>query len=171
MNTKLIYWPKGGSVEEVANKLTAKLTKHQTSVCCVEDLDYTTIDSVELLIVGGSTVGADHWENSAYKDAWTGFFKTLAQDNISLKGKKVALFGLGNQVLYPEHFVDSMKEIADLVTASGATLVGATENKGYDFVSSEALVDGKFIGLALDEDTQAAKTDARLEAWVSQLGL
>lgn len=169
MNTKIIYWPKGGSVEKVAKKLEDKLTK--VSAFSVEDIDFNMLADTELLILGGSTVGADDWKNSNYKDAWAMFFSELKQKGITMSDKKVALFGLGNQVLYPEHFVDSLKDMADYVSATDATIVGSCENNGYDFTASEALVDGKFIGLPLDEDTQAAKTDARLVAWIADLGL
>jgi len=169
MNVKIIYWPKSGSVEKVAKKIADKL--NNANVFSVENIDYNMLADTELLILGGSTVGADDWKNSNYKDAWSKFFNELNQKGLSLKNKKVAIFGLGNQVLYPEHFVDSMKDMADYVEATGASIVGASENKGYHFTASEALKDGKFIGLAIDEDTQASKTDARIDAWIADLGL
>lgn len=169
MNTKIIYWPKGGSVEKIAKKLEAKLTK--VSAFSVEDIDFNMLADTELLILGGSTVGADDWKNAPYKDAWSMFFNELKQKGIAMRGKKVALFGLGNQVLYPEHFVDSMKDMADYASATEATIIGACETNGYEFSASEAIKDGKFIGLPLDEDTQASKTDARIDAWIATLGL
>lgn len=169
MNAKIIYWPKGGSVEKVAKKLEEILPT--VSAFSVEEIDFNMLAETDLLILGGSTVGADDWKNTNYKDAWAMFFGELNEKEITMSGKKVALFGLGNQVLYPDHFVDSIKTMADYVEETEATLVGACESKGYDFTASEAFIDGKFIGLPLDEDTQASKTDARLEAWVAELGL
>lgn len=169
MTTKIIYWPKGGSVEKVAKKLENKLTN--VLAYSVEDIDFNMLADTELLILGGSTVGADDWKNKTYKDAWAMFFNELKEKEIAMTGKKVALFGLGNQVLYPDHFVDSLKDMADYVRATDATIVGACPNKGYDFTASEALENGQFIGLPLDEDTQAKKTDARLKAWITDLGL
>lgn len=168
MKTQVIFWPKGGSVEKVANQLGELLS---VGVESVESLDYSNLASSDLLIFGGSTIGADHWRNDSYKDPWTMFIAELKANDISLQGKKVALFGLGNQILYPAHFVDSIKTMADILVEAGAELVGACENVGYEFTASEALVDGKFIGLPLDEDTQADKTEARLKQWIADLGL
>jgi len=169
MNIKIIYWPQGGHVEQVAKKLETKLTA--TKAFCVEDLDFNMLKDTDLLIMGGSTVGSDDWKNAPYTDAWAKFFAELREKGISMEGKKVALYGLGNQMLYPFHFVDGMKHMADAVQESGAELIGQCENKGYHFNASEALVDGLFVGLPLDEDTEASKTDARLDAWLKTLGL
>ncbi len=167
MDIKIVYWPKGGSVEKVSKMLSQKMDNHKVDVFCVEDVDIDAFSGADLLIMGGSTVGADHWENSSYQDVWATFFSQIK----TLEGQKVALFGLGNQVLYPAHFVDSMKDLADLLAERGATLVGACSREGYDFEASKALVDGQFIGLPLDEDTQAGLTAGRLEAWIKLLGL
>ena len=48
-------------------------------------------------------------------------------------------------------------------------IVGAVSTDGYDFEESDAVVDGKFVGLPLDEDNEADKTEDRLSAWVSEL--
>lgn len=40
---------------------------------------------------------------------------------------------------------------------------------GYDFNESKAVVDGKFLGLAIDEDNQSDMTELRVKSWVSQL--
>lgn len=48
-------------------------------------------------------------------------------------------------------------------------MIGYTDPDGYDFTRSAALRDGKFVGLAIDEDSQSSKTEARVTAWLSQL--
>lgn len=169
MNTQIVYWPKGGSVEKVANKLETKLDSNNTTSSVIEELDYTGLAAAELIILGGSTVGSDHWTNSAYQDIWSAFFESITKQNIDLKGKKVAIFGLGNQILYPAHFVDSMKEIASMATKTGATLVGATPSDEYHFDSSLAIEGDNFIGLPIDEDTEAELTDGRIEKWLAKL--
>merc|ERR1712224_438286 len=80
----------------------------------------------------------------------------LDLQNADLSGKKVAIFGFGDPVGYSEWFCDSMGRIYEIVKASGATIVGLTENKGYaDFDGSKALITGStFVGLCLDNDNQ-----------------
>ena len=40
---------------------------------------------------------------------------------------------------------------------------------GYTFDESASVVDGKFVGLAIDEDNESDKTEERINAWVEQL--
>ena len=46
----------------------------------------------------------------------------------------------------------------DKVVACGGEVVGFTDTDGYDFSGSTAVRDGRFVGLALDEDTQSHLT-------------
>jgi flavodoxin I len=41
--------------------------------------------------------------------------------------------------------------------------------EGYEFTESKAFRDGKFVGLALDEDNQSDLTEERIKKWVSTL--
>jgi flavodoxin I len=90
-------------------------------------------------------------------------------EEANLSGKRIAIFGLGDQVNYPASFVDAIGILYDIVIAKGATVVGFMDPTGFDFTESKALRDGRFVGLALDEDNQASKSDARIGAWLTQL--
>ena len=59
--------------------------------------------------------------------------------------------------------------LAEKITSLGGKTVGQTSTEGYDYEESKAVVDGKFVGLALDEDNQAELTDERVANWVAQL--
>lgn len=37
----------------------------------------------------------------------------------------------------------------------------------YSYDSSEACVDGQFVGLPLDESNESDQTDKRIDAWIS----
>ncbi|MOA52018.1 Flavodoxin-2 [compost metagenome] len=45
-------------------------------------------------------------------------------------------------------------------------MVGAWPTEGYEFEASEAVRDGKFVGLALDLDNQSGQTEERLNVWL-----
>ncbi|MGC2167280.1 MAG: flavodoxin, partial [Gallionella sp.] len=47
-----------------------------------------------------------------------------------------------------------------------ANVVGFWPADDYDFISSKALVDDEFVGLALDQENQRILTDARLDQWL-----
>ena len=47
--------------------------------------------------------------------------------------------------------------------------MGAVSTDGYTFDDSEAVVDGKFVGLPLDDVNEDDKTDARINAWIADI--
>ena len=77
--------------------------------------------------------------------------------------------GLGDADGYPDTFLDAMGIIHDRIKDKGATFVGAWPTDGYNFEASKGVVDGKFLGLAIDEDNQKDLTDKRVADWVALL--
>ena len=51
----------------------------------------------------------------------------------------------------------------------GTSTWGAVSTDGYTFDDSEAVVDGKFVGLPLDDVNEDDKTDARIDAWIAEI--
>lgn len=167
--TALLYWPKGGSVERCAQKINQNISN--LTFWCVDEVKPEELTQFDTIIMGGSTVGADHWGNNENQNEWTFFFSELAQTDIDLSGKKVALFGLGNQVLYPDHFVDDMMVMHENMAQYQVQFIGQWPTEEYEFSNSEAIVDDKFVGLVLDEDIQPEMTDDRIRNWVKQLNI
>ena len=62
-----------------------------------------------------------------------------------------------------------MAERYNAVKTAGANVIGAVSTEGYTFDDSESVVDGKFVGLALDEVNEDDKTDERINAWVEEI--
>jgi flavodoxin I len=52
---------------------------------------------------------------------------------------------------------------------NGATIVGKVDPSEYEFDESEAVVDGMFIGLPIDEDFEPELTDKRVITWVNSI--
>jgi flavodoxin I len=76
---------------------------------------------------------------------------------------------LGDQVGYPENFLDAVGIMAEILELQGGTLVGLTSTEGYTFEKSAALRGDKFLGLAIDFENQANKNKERVKNWVNQL--
>lgn len=74
-----------------------------------------------------------------------------------------------SQVGYGDNFCDAMGELATTFEAQGATIVGYVSTDGYEFEESKAIRDGKFVGLACDEDNQPDMSEERVKAWVAQI--
>lgn len=101
------------------------------------------------------------------QDDWYDGVKVLKAANLT--GKTIALFGCGDAESYSDTFVGGMGELYDAVKDSGARVIGAVDTGGYTFDDSSAVVDGKFVGLALDDVNEDDKTDARIEGWVAAI--
>lgn len=165
--TALFYWPKKGNVASCALKIEEQFEKGSIDTNTIKAVDDCDLDDYDLIIVGGSTVGADHWEKATKNNFWHSFFTKIKQADV--KGKPIAIFGLGDQILYPDHFVDGMKIIKDEIEGCGARLIGKWQTEGYNFTDSDSVEGNMFLGLALDEDRQPELTDERIEKWVQQI--
>ncbi|PKP34444.1 MAG: flavodoxin [Bacteroidetes bacterium HGW-Bacteroidetes-17] len=163
----IIYWPKNGSVEATAQKIYAHFNESDADLMDITAVTAANLNKYDLIIIGGSTVGAEIWEEAKPNNKWNVFFKSL--DEINLEGKKVALFGLGDQVLYPENFVDGLSVIYDEMKKRRAKLLGAWSLEGYSFTDSKAIENNQFVGLAIDEDKESELTDGRINKWLAQL--
>ena len=67
-------------------------------------------------------------------------------ESIDLAGKKVAIFGLGDQGGYGDNFCDAMDELKTCFEGRGAAIVGSWSTDGYDHMESKSIADGKFVG-------------------------
>ncbi len=164
----LFYAPAQGSTEQIAKKVAARLGDDNVELLLIdENTEITKLDDFDNLIFGISTVGRDNWDANYTKIGWDLFLPKLQNANIG--DKKVAIFGLGNHILYPDNFVDSMGILGNTIESSKANLVGKVSIEGYDYKDSEAVVDDLFFGLPIDEDNDDDLTDSRLENWVNAL--
>lgn len=111
------------------------------------------------LIFGTST-----WGVGDLQDDWDLFTSKLTDAN--LNNKVIALFGLGDGISFADRFVDGMGIIYKTIKDKGCKVIGSVDSAGYDFDDSVALVDGKFVGLPLDEDNESNLTKKRIESWV-----
>lgn len=107
------------------------------------------------------------WEIGRLQEDWDSFIDEI--ENVDYAGKKVTYLGLGDADGYPDTFLDALGIIHDRIKDKGATFVGSWPTDGYNFSASKGVVDGKFLGLAIDEDNQKDLTPSRVEQWVQQL--
>ena len=88
---------------------------------------------------------------------------------VERKPYKFAVFGMGDSESYSDSFCSAMGKLAAKLKEAGATIVGGVSTEGYSFEASEAVENGEFVGLALDNDNQEDKTAERIEAWVAKI--
>jgi flavodoxin I len=132
--------------------------------------DADTLAGYDYLILGTPTYGSGELPGmgaDCQEESWEEFMPNF--DDMDLSGKKVALYGLGDQVNYAGEFVDALGELFEAVSDAGAETVGRWSADGYTFDSSAAEEDGEFCGLVLDNDNQADLHAARITEWVAKI--
>ncbi len=150
-----------GSTAKVARKIQELFGADIASVHNVSSAARHDVEKYDFLILGTAAWGIGEMHSD-----WERFIDKLVEADLA--GKKVALFGLGDQKMYPESFVDGMGTIFCRLPKK-ENVVGYTSTRGYNFYYSTAEKDGKFVGLAIDDDTQSEFTEKRVKDWVKQI--
>merc|ERR1711862_398398 len=148
---------------------------------CDEPIDADAIPGEEVvsklkeykaLIVGTPTwnTGADTERSGT---GWDEIYYEGPMDGLDIKGKKVAVFGLGDSVSYAENYADATGELHDVFQNKlGCVMVGYTSTDGYMHTASKSILssdDSKFCGLLLDAVNQPDLTETRVKNWVKQI--
>jgi flavodoxin I len=160
--TGIFYGGKdNGSTARVARKIQELLGAENASVHNVATSASHDVLKYDLLILGTAAWGIGEMHTD-----WERFIDKLIEADLS--AKKIALFGLGDQRQYPESFVDGMGTIFCRMPHK-EKVIGHTDTKGYHFYYSTAEKNGRFVGLAIDDDTQPELTESRVTEWVKQI--
>ncbi len=163
----LFFGPLKGSVHRVAEKVKAAFGEEQIELISVNEASATDLEKYDKIIFGISTVGKETWDSNYSNTDWSKFFPNISKVNYS--GKTVAIFGLGDHITYSGYFVNAIGVLAKELMKNGANIVGQVDPSGYEFDKSEAVIDGKFIGLPIDEDFEPELTDERVANWVKSI--
>lgn len=189
MKIAIVLGTSTGTTEDIANDIADGLRERcNASIALVDVADITALppdersaawrarlSGVELLIVGCPT-----WDIGQLQADWRellGGFEQPARRGapgslagLELRGVTAVFFGLGDQAGYPDTYQDAMGILHDAFEAAGARVgLGHTAPSGDTFEASRALVDGRFCGLAIDEDSLPQQTEGRVRRWVAQL--
>ncbi|MCB0482233.1 MAG: flavodoxin [Flavobacteriales bacterium] len=159
----LFYGSDTGCTEAVARMIRDILGSSIVDLYDVYDIEGPELLEYDFLILGLST-----WHDGQLQSAWDDFYKRFSQLNLS--GKKVALYGLGDQYGYSTYYCDGVGVIGKLAEKNGAQIVGHWPTEGYEHDESKAEIDDDtFIGLCLDEDNQDELTEERVTIWTKQI--
>jgi len=154
-----------GRTRRVAKLIAQKLGERAQAPANIGRAGVDDFLAHEVLILGAPTYGDGELPGLATglaQESWAEFLPRL--EGQDMRHQTVALFGLGEQEKYGHEFVDALILLYDAVLACGAW-----PTEGYAFKMSQAVFDGRFVGLALDQISQPALTEARIDAWLRQL--
>ena len=160
--TAIIYGSTTGTTEDIAGRIASKLNIAQGDIYEISKVTADTVAGYDTLLLGSST-----WGSGDLQDDWYDGIETLK--GADLAGKKIALFGCGDSSSYSDTFCSALGTIYNDLKDSGATFVGSVDPSDYTFDGSDAVVDGQFVGLPIDEVTESDKTDERISNWVASL--
>jgi flavodoxin long chain len=163
MMTGLFFGSTNGEVESVAENIKAALGASLNAYQNIGNTEPANIQACDAIIFGIST-----WDVGQLQADWDVFWPKL--DTLNLAGKKVAIFGMGDQVGYPDTYQDAVGMLADKVVERGGTLVGYSTREGQEFTATKAIAaDGRTKGLLLDILNHDDMTATWVANWVAQI--
>ena len=158
----LFYASSTGNTATVARRIAKCLEPIKVDVYDIMHFKRSGIPGYNKLIFGIPT-----WDSTDIHEDWKQFLPVLSKTR--RPGKKVALFGCGDQKTYSLSFADNMGLLYDWLLARKSIIVGRWPVNGYQFRKSDAIRENHFVGLVLDEDTQPECTGERIRRWTDQL--
>ena len=163
----IFYGPLNGSVHRIAKLVASEIGAEKVDLIHIASATAEDLEKYTKIIFGISTIGKDTWQQKFDNTDWSHFFPVVT--SFDFTGKRVAIFGLGDHITYAYHFVDSMGLLGKTIRNQGGEILGTVSTDGYTFQDSDAIVDGKFIGLPVDEDFEPELTGERVSAWIESL--
>lgn len=157
----IYYGSTTGNTQEVAEEIAKKLNIDKADLHDVAkaNADFSAYD---IILFGSSTLGFGDLQ-----DDWESYIDKLKGANLT--GKKIALFGCGDSSSYSDTFCDAVGKIYQTIKSKGCEIVGSISTDGYTYDDSEAAVDGKFVGLLIDNDNESDMTEERISNWIEEL--
>lgn len=169
----MFFGTETGSTRLVAKKMQKKLGDE----LCDKPVNVNRIEPDEMLkydalILGSPSYGIGeipgNGVSGCFEPNWAEFFAKMPE-NPDFSGKRIAFFGLGAQERYADRFCSSLLPLVEKFKAWGAEVIGDWSTEGYTYEQSAAVVDGRFLGLIIDQRTQGMFTEERIDSWLAQV--
>jgi flavodoxin I len=161
-NIAIIYGSSTDNTKNVAQKIAQKLSGENVLLKDVSTVNFSDLANYPNIILGTST-----WGLGDLQDDWSDRISEL--QNIDLEGKTLAFFGLGDSSSYSDTFADGMGLLYEALEGKNFKTIGEFPTDSYSFDSSKAVKNGKFVGVAIDEDNESNLTEQRIDAWVTSI--
>tara|TARA_B000000532_G_C18735052_1_gene348609 strand:- start:61 stop:576 length:516 start_codon:yes stop_codon:yes gene_type:complete len=159
----IIYGSDTGATENVAKSIHQKIGEDKADLLEVNKVSPEDFKKYSTILMGVPT-----WYIGELQSDWDYFFSDF--EKIDFTGIKTSYFGLGDQLGYPDSFVDGIGILAKVVLKNGGEVFGSWSTEGYDFDESLGVnPDGDFYGLVVDDDNQHEMTEERIDKWLSQI--
>lgn len=163
MKTGIFFASSTGTTERVALELAKALGVDRKDVQNVSKTAPSMLGDYDLIVMGSPTYSSGELQEDFY-DFIAG------ADVLDLKGKKVAVFGDGDESM-SDTFCDAVGTIYDKMKETGATMVGTFNTFPYEFRRSRAVPvkGGEAVGLLLDEVNHPEASAGRIADWAKEI--
>ena len=128
----------------------------------IAEIDVDKISEFDNIIISCPT-----WNIGELQDDWDSIF--LNYEKLDFSGKVGAFFGCGDQVGYPDNFIDAVGMLAKPFMENGGKLIGRCGTDDYDFRDSIALDNGELLGLGLDYDNEEDECEGQMIMWLEDI--
>lgn len=161
MKTGIFYGSATGTTAQIAEKIGKLLNVDGVDIHDVANTAPSEVGKYDVLIMGLST-----WGDGELEDDWYDFIAGV--EALDLKGKKVALFGCGDESM-TDTFCNAVGELHDRLEPTGCTFIAPYDTIGYTFEESKAKPGDALeaYGLLLDEVNHPELTAPRLAGWTT----
>lgn len=166
----IFYGTSTGNTSTIAGYIAAAFGEDADEPIEIDEIQGSVANKFaeyDALVVGTPTwnTGADTERSGT---GWDEIYYGEMQD-LKINGKKVAVFGLGDQISYSENYADATGELHDVFQKLGCQMLGYTSQDGYEHTASKSIRGDKFCGLLCDEINQDDLSEKRVKNWVKQL--
>jgi len=155
----LFFGSDTGITEEVTNDIVDAFDTVEVKE--ISEATANDFEQYDFILLGLST-----WYDGDLQSDWEVFYDEFK--TIDFTNKKVAIYGLGDQIGYAEYFIDGVGMLAEIVLQNGGEVIGKWPVEGYRHTESKAIIPGDeayFYGLALDSDNESFLNEERINKW------
>lgn len=155
----IFYGSTTGYTADLAQRVAKALGVDMKDVHDVADTAPSAVGDYDVLLLGAST-----WGDGDLQDNFADFLDGV--DQLDLPGKAVAVFGCGDENM-TRTFGAALGEIYRRMEKTQANIIAPYNTDGYTFEHSPAIIDGKCVGLLIDEVNHPELTDKKVKEWAS----
>lgn len=161
MKIGIFYGSATGTTAQIAEKIGRLLNVDSADIHDVGNTAPSETGKYDVLVMGTST-----WGDGDLEDDWYDFLAGV--EELDLKGKKVALFGCGDESM-TDTFCNAVGILHDRLEKTGCTFIAPYDTIGYTFDKSLAKPGESLeaYGLLLDEVNHPELTAPRLAGWTT----
>lgn len=130
-NIGIFFGTDTGKTRKIAKLIHKQLGEAAAAPVNINRATLADLLAYPALLLGTPTLGDGQLpglEAGGESESWAEFIRNLG--DVSLQGKTVALFGLGDQRGYPDNFASGLRPLYDALRARGATMIGSWPNEG-----------------------------------------